>query len=269
MLRLGTAAGALLLSITADAAGPLSIVGTGDALDVVRALGEHFTRAHPDMIVNVPSSIGSGGGIAAVGAGKEAMGRIARPLTAAERERGIEGVPLLRVPAAFYVHASTGVRNLTAGQVADIYEGKIQNWKDVGGSDQRIRVVRREEADSTLQVLRASMPGWDKLAIIERSMTATSTQDAIHAVEENPGAIGFGPYTLTLEEKLPILRINGLYPTDGGYPSAVTVSLIWKAETITAEAREFLRYAQCLEAARTIKVYGAIPAMELRALLKQ
>ena len=53
--------------------------------------------------------------------------------------------PLLRVPAAFYVNASAGVMNLTAEQIIGIYGGRIQNWKDVGGADQRIRVVRLEE----------------------------------------------------------------------------------------------------------------------------
>ena len=59
----------------------------------------------------------------------------------------------------------------------------------------RIKVVRREDQDSTLLVLRQSMPGWKDLAITEKSKTAVTTQDCIDTVKEVPGAIGFGPFT--------------------------------------------------------------------------
>ena len=77
--------------------------------------------------------------------------------------------------------------------------GKILNWKEVGGADVRIRVVRREDADTTLIVLRASMPGWKDLAITEKSKLAMTTQEATASVREVPGAIGFGPFSKDLE----------------------------------------------------------------------
>ena len=56
-------------------------------------------------------------------------------------------------------------------------------------------MVRREEADSTLLVLRQSMPGWDKLVITGRSKMALTTQESIETVRKVRGAIGTGPYT--------------------------------------------------------------------------
>ena len=88
---------------------------------------------------------------------------------------------------------------LTSAQLADIYRGKITNWRDVGGADVRIKVVRREDQDSTLLVLRQSMPGWKDLAITEKSKTAVTTQDCFDTVKEVEGAIGFGPFTAALE----------------------------------------------------------------------
>src|SRR5215204_5017330 len=144
--------------------------------------------------VTIPPSIGSGGGIAAVGAGKASLGRVARTLTEAELGRGLVYTPVLRLPSAIFVHPSAQATDLTAAQLVDIYAGKITNWKEVCGTDLRIRVVRREEADSTLTVLRDSMPGWKDLAITERSKLATSTQEAIETVRLVEGAIGFGPF---------------------------------------------------------------------------
>ena len=87
-------------------------------------------------------------------------------------------VSIVRVPTVFFAHASVRITDLTAHQTAEIFAGNIKSWAEVGGPDLRIRVVRREEADSTLQVLRATMPDWKDLVFTDRSKTAVTTQEA-------------------------------------------------------------------------------------------
>src|SRR6201991_2000762 len=70
-------------------AGDLSVVGTGDGIDLLRALGAAYTADHPETNVIVPPSVGSGGGIAAVGSDKEVLARVARPLSDSEMEAGL------------------------------------------------------------------------------------------------------------------------------------------------------------------------------------
>src|SRR3954463_14293387 len=128
----------------------LPVVGTGDGIEILRALGNAFNRTEAAVEITVPPSIGSGGGIAAVGAGSAILGRVARNLTDAEVSRGLVYTPFARLPSAFFVHPGTRVSNLSTRELAALYAGKISNWKEVGGADLRVRVVRREEADSTL-----------------------------------------------------------------------------------------------------------------------
>ena len=180
----------------------------------MRALGAAYTADHPETNVIVPPSVGSGGGIAAVGSDKEVLARVARPLSDSEKEAGLIATPVFRLPSAFFVHRGVGVSGLTNAQLADIYRGKITNWREVGGADLRIKVVRREDQDSTLLVLRQSMPGWKDLPITDKSKTAVTTQDCIDTVKEVPGAIGFGPFTRALEMELVVLKIDGRHPTD-------------------------------------------------------
>src|SRR5436853_4197684 len=243
-------------------AGDLSVVGTGDGIDLLRALGAAYTADHPDTNVVVPPSIGSGGGVAAVGANKEVLGRIARPLSDSEKEAGLIATPVLRLPSAFFVHRSAGVSSLSNLQLADIYRGKITNWRDVGGQDMRIKVVRREDQDSTLLVLRQSMPGWKDLAITEKSKTAVTTQDCIDTVKEVPGAIGFGPFTKALEMELSVIKIDGHYPTDRDYPSAVTLSFIYKDSTVTPDAKRFIGYVKASKAKTVLTSMGGVPIIE-------
>ncbi|MEA2871438.1 MAG: phosphate transport system substrate-binding protein, partial [Hyphomicrobiales bacterium] len=132
-----------VMSLSSLQAADLSVVGTGDGIDLLRALGAAYTADHPDTNVVVPPSIGSGGGLAAVGSNKEVLARVARPLSDSEKEAGLVATPVFRLPSAFFVHRSAGVSSLTAAQLADIYSGKISNWRDAGGQDVRIKVVRR------------------------------------------------------------------------------------------------------------------------------
>src|SRR4051812_34372224 len=179
-------------------AGDLAVVGTGDGIDLLRALGAAYMAEHPETNVIVPPSVGSGGGIAAVNSDKEVLARVARPLSDSEKDAGLVATPIFRLPSAFFVHPSSGVTKLTYQQLADVYAGKVMNWKDVGGADLRIRIVRREDQDSTLLVLRQSMPGWKDLVITEKSKTAVTTQECSNTVKEVEGAIGFGPFTRAL-----------------------------------------------------------------------
>jgi phosphate transport system substrate-binding protein len=88
-------------SLSAGArAADLSVVGTGDGIDLLRALGAAYTADHPDINVIVPPSIGSGGGIAAVGSDKEVLARIARPLSDTEKQAGLVATPVFRLPSA-------------------------------------------------------------------------------------------------------------------------------------------------------------------------
>jgi phosphate transport system substrate-binding protein len=240
--------------------GELAILGTGDGVELLQALAEHYRAVDSSIAVKIPPSIGSGGGISAVGSGTARLARVARVLTDAERERGLIYSPVARLPSAIYVHPTAGITRLSASQLADIYAGRIINWRDVGGSDQRIRVVRREENDSTLVILRASMPGWKNLEITERSKTAVSTQEAVETVRLTDGAIGFGPYSGALEIGVKVVLIDGRHPTDARYPSSVELAYVYKLDNLTPETIKFMEFTKTPEAIKVIRSFGAIPA---------
>src|SRR3954471_17932305 len=122
---------ATLMSGASVRAAELSIVGTGDGMEMLTALASVFAADHAETRVLVPPSIGSGGAIAAVGADRAVLGRIARPLSDAERGETLRDLPVVRIPSAVFVHPSAGVTALSAAQVADIYAGRLDNWRDL------------------------------------------------------------------------------------------------------------------------------------------
>lgn len=259
-LRRVIAGGIILLAQSGGVrADDLPIVGTGDGIEMLQAVAAAYNAEGGEARVSVPPSIGSGGAVAAVGGERQRLGRVARPLTEAEKAQGLVEVPLARIPSAIFVHRGAGVTNLTSAQVAAIFAGTTDNWSALGGPDLKIRVVRREETDSTLSVLRATMPGWRDLVLTSRSKTATTTQDAIATVRETPGAIGFGPYSPALAGDLTVLTIDGRAPRDPAYPSAVTLALIYKAATRDAAASAFLAFATSDRAGQVMAERGGAP----------
>ncbi len=50
---------------------------------------------------------------------------------------------------AMVVHPDNKVDDLSLEQIADIYTGKITNWKDVGGDDVEIVLIGREAGSGT------------------------------------------------------------------------------------------------------------------------
>ncbi|MEM5581793.1 MULTISPECIES: substrate-binding domain-containing protein [unclassified Roseibium] len=248
-----------LLPQSGQAQSGLTVVGTGDGLEMLQELGKGFSAAHPDINLEIPPSIGSGGGIAAVGTGAERLGRVARPLSANEVEYGLVYLPFAKIPSAVFTHPSTGIKALTSADLVRLYSGEITNWSTLGGADLRVRLVRREDTDSTLQVLKATMPGWQDLEFSPRSKTAHTTQDAIASARDVEGAIAFGPYSRPLEDGLTVLEIDGSHPTDDAYPSAVTLALIYKDGTLDSDMEAFITYSRSSEARASIRNFGGVP----------
>lgn len=248
----------LALGSRPAAAASLEVVGTGDGMDILQALAKSFGGDNAGIIISIPPSIGSGGAVTAVGTDKQVLGRVARPLSEAEKGQGLVYAPFMRIPSAIIAHPSAGVASLTNAQLRAIFDGTATNWKDVGGADLRIRVVRREDADSTLGILRASMPGWKDLQITTRSKTAATTQEMFDTVRATEGAIGWAPYSSSLGQTMRVISIDGKAPTAAGYPSAVEIALIYKEAKVTPEARKFIDYVKSAKAKTIFTGLGAV-----------
>ena len=254
-----------LAAVPCSASEKLAVVGTGDGIEVLKAVGATFTSKNPEITINVPPSNHSAGGIRAVALGDAVVGRIARPLKDDELGLGLRVIPIFLQPIVFFAHPSANVKSLTADQLVGIFNGTVRNWREVGGDDVRVRVVRRELGDSSLAVLRDTLPGWKELEFNrDRSKLSVTTQDAFDSVEQNEGAIGFGPYSRDLDERFTILRVNGLHPTDSNYPSAVTLSLIYRDATVTKAARKFIDFVFTEKAQDVVRELGGIPVRSKR-----
>jgi phosphate transport system substrate-binding protein len=237
----------------------ISIVGTGSGTAILQAIGEAFHQRHPQVTISVPESIGSGGGIKAVGRNEYVLGRVARQIKENEKPYGLTLAPIAKTPIVFFVNTSVSVRNLSVQQVLDIYSGTITNWKDVGGDDARIRVITREEGDSSRGVLEESFPGFKEMTVTSRSKMTFSDPETEATVEDNAGAIAYGSYTNARNINANILTIEGKSAADADYPYVGMLALIFKEKNYTGNVKLFMEFATSAAAHDAIKDAGGIP----------
>lgn len=250
---------ALVLPASQAMAGAIEIVGTGDGVKVLNALGAAFAKSHPGMSISVPESIGSNGGIAAVAKNENKVARVARTLKDDEKGYGLTYLPFAKVPVVFFVNPALNVKKLTSAQVCDIYAGKITNWKDVGGPDAAIVVVTREAKDSSLGVLQKSLPGFKEVSVTGKALLVEKTPLMFNMVEEQPYAIGFGPSDIAINSKVREVAIDGRLSIFPDYPCINTLAFVFKEKNRTGDLRAFLAFATSPAAAPVIRAAGGMP----------
>jgi phosphate transport system substrate-binding protein len=128
-------------------------------------------RAEKKMDIQVDTQGGSSGGISALGDGFVQIGMSSKHLNAADRAKypkvNFKEIHIGEDAVALVVSRDVWegeVRALTKRQVRDIYEGRVKNWKQIGGPDRRIVFFNKEPGRGTWEVFAHWLYGEPKKA---------------------------------------------------------------------------------------------------------
>ena len=103
---------------------------------------------NPKVTINVTAG-GSGTGIKNVADGTSDIGNSDVEPAAEYKDKGLVDHQVAIAPFALIVNKDVKVDNVTKQQAADIYMGKITNWKEVGGNDAKIVLVHRPDSSGS------------------------------------------------------------------------------------------------------------------------
>jgi phosphate transport system substrate-binding protein len=163
---------------------------------IARAAIESFATTHPGAVISYDAQ-GSGPGITGVLSGVYTLGGSSRDLTAEEKAKGLVENPIALDGLAIIVNGSVPVADLTRRQVADIFNGTLNNWKQLGGPDEPIVVVTRDEASGSrvamvdLVFTKEYAKADPKASFLKDAVTVTSNGDMVTKVGFTPYAIGY------------------------------------------------------------------------------
>ena len=248
--------------VSPDSSKVLVIPGTGDSQVLLQSLAQLFTRNRPGITVEIPESIGSGGGIRAVMKGKNEIARVARPITEKESSHGLTSRIFAQSPIVIAVSPGmVGVTNLSFAQIVDIYAGKIQQWDSLGGGG-KIYVMHREPGDSSRTQLEGIIPGFKEISA-PAGAVVYSTPEAVHTLLTTPNTIGYLPLSAVTGTTIKVLSVQDIPPSPANvrqkkYQLVVPLALVWK-DTLSPLAQDFLDFLSSPAARKLMLENGAIP----------
>jgi phosphate transport system substrate-binding protein len=246
--------------------------GSDTMVNLALAWAETYQAAHSEVEIAVTGG-GSGTGLAALvnqTVDIANASRAIKPEEMAQAEaQGLNPIEFVvaRDAIAVVVHPDNPVQELTFQQLSDIYSGKINNWKEVGGEDRPIVRLSREINSGThvyfLETVIRQGKSEPEVFFSTDTLLLPSSEGIINEVRDNPNAIGYdglgyvpddlkliavskepgGPFVLpsvntVLNDTYPIARDLYMY-TPGEPTGAVRDYLDWilspEAQAIVAE----------------------------------
>lgn len=241
--------------------GTVATDGSTSMEKVIGTLGEAFEQQNEGITVTY-NPTGSGSGIKAVQEGRCDIGLASRALKDEEKASGLTETVVAYDGIAIIVNPENPVDDLSLEQIADIYTGKITNWKDVGGEDGEIVLIGREAGSGTRDGFE-SITGTEEKCQYRQELT--STGDVITTVSGNPNAIGYASLA-SIKDTVKPLTVDGVAASeatvkDGSYVVQRPFMLITKSEgELSDAAQKFFDFALSSEVSDLISDAGAVAA---------
>ncbi|UQS87500.1 phosphate ABC transporter substrate-binding protein PstS family protein [Nicoliella spurrieriana] len=223
----------------------VTAVGSTALQPLVEQAATDFQSANSGASITVQGG-GSGTGLSQV---QQKAVQIGNSDIFAEKQAGIKANELKDhqvavVGMAPVVNKDAGVKNVTMAQLKKIFTGKITNWKQVGGKDEKISVVNRAKGSGTRATFEQAVLGGAS-AVKAQEQDSNGTVQKI--VQSTPGAVSYLAFSF-LNSKLQPLSIDNVKPTDANVET--NKWKIWSYEHMytqakpNKEAEKFIKYIQ-------------------------
>ena len=168
----------------------IALGGSTSLSETADKLAAAYMEKYPFMTVTVQGG-GSGAGESQCVSGEFDIGMLSRDLSDSGRADGLVDHMIGQDGVAVIANVE-GVEGLTTAQVAQIFSGEITNWSQVGGPDQSIQVVIREDGSGTRDCFDSAMEGVDEdFVSTQNAVTCQSTGLVISNVQSTAGSIGY------------------------------------------------------------------------------
>lgn len=251
--------------------------GSDTMVNLALAWAEAYSKIKPDVLISVTGG-GSGTGIAALINGTVDITNASRAVSsdeiAAVKSGGFD--PIQTAVAldaiAVVVHPSNPVNELTFAQLADIFTGRVTNWREAGGENRPIVLVSRESNSGTYvyfleHVVRLGRKDNTDL-FSPNALLMPSSEGIGNEVRQNPNAIGYdGLGYVTPEEKTirvgakagaPFVAPTADAVTDGTYPIARPLFMITRGQPSGAAA-DYLAWIMGPQGQAIVRKLGFVP----------
>ena len=239
----------------------ISVAGSTTVQPLAEKLAEAFNATYPNVKIDVAGG-GSSAGVKAAGDSTADIGMASREIKQSE----IDAYPQMQIfviardGIAIVAHPQVPVDDLTIEQVRGIFAGDITNWSEVGGDNQPIAVISREEGSGTRGAFEEMVMGEEK--ITDKAIFQDSNGTVRTAVASTPDSIAYLSFGY-LDNTVSPIDVNGVTPTEanassGTYPIVRPLNLVTPGEP-TGIVKTWLDWILGPEGQEIVKAQGYIP----------
>lgn len=225
----------------------ISAAGSTALQPLVKLAANDFMANNAGVQVNL-SGGGSFTGLNNVASGSVDIGNSDVVVTEELKDKGLVDHQVAVAPFLIIANKDVTVDDLTKAQLIDIFTGKINNWKDVGGKDTPISIIGRSKSSgSRATISRIVMDGKD---FTDAAASQDSNGNVMTGVSQTPGAIGYIDAAY-LKDTVKALKYNGVAysvetVTSGQYPIYAFEHMYTKGEPV-GTVKLFLDYVMSKE----------------------
>jgi len=246
-------------------AGNVVIKGSTTVLPIAQATLEAYMKANPGANISL-SGGGSGEGIKALIDQSTDIANSSREIKKTEVElaksKNVEPVETVVAIDAIVpiVSPKNKVKNLSIDQLSQIYQGKITNWKEVGGENLEIVVISRDSSSGTFEA-------WGELVlkgakVSPRAQLQASNGAIVQAVSKNKYALGYIGLGY-LDKTVKGLTVNGVQASEKTalskeYPVSRFLYMYTNGEP-KGETAKFIQFVLSPAGQSLVKKEGFVP----------
>ena len=172
---------------------------------------------------------------------------------AASKNVELELIPIGKEAFVFIVNKNNPINDLSIDQIKQIYTGKINNWKDLGGEYTPIIALQRAEGSGSQTAMLSFMNGEEMERITQTILGRSIGYSFRYYVE-----------SIVKDGKLKMISINGITPNieniqNNTYPIVDNFYMIYRKNNNNKNIKTIVDYILSQEGQDIIKEIGYVP----------
>ena len=236
----------------------ITMAGSTAFQPFAESIADQYMKTRPAVSITVQGG-GSAVGVQSAISGAAQIG-MADLVKLPEEAKILTATVVARDGIAVVLNPENKVLGLTTEQVRGIFNGKIRNWKEVGGANAAITVVSREAGSGTRSSFEQII---GEISLTKDALIQDSNGTIRETVANDANAVGYLSHGL-INEKIKAIKIDDQECTTEAI-TAATYKLVRPIFLLThgepqGEVKSFIDYVLSAEGQQTIKSKGLIPA---------
>ena len=230
-------------STSNDGTVTITVSGSTSVGPLMEKIAEKYEEEKSNISIEI-NQTGSSAGIKDAMDGISQIGMSSRDLKDEEAAK-VKATVLAYDGVAVITNTGNSVKELTIGQIRDIFTGKITNWSEVGGSNAPIVVVSREAGSGTRTAFEEGVE-YSEEELVKDAIISKGNGDVKTTVSTNENAIGFVSFEY-VDDAISSINVNGIEPTAanvkaGSYALSRPFLAVTNEQYITEDSQKLIDY---------------------------